>query len=252
MGSLWSLAVSALHSRPPNPLKDVLRLAADTFAPRGASARLPVDTTALVAALERLEASDVGIPLPADDLGSPSSPEAVRAADNAAIRYLSLDSRRAYSMGVFFLPRNSRIPLHDHLGMHVVSKLLYGTLHVSSYHIHSDPVAAQRSGSRAEHVLTEVRTGGRDVHVLQPSFANLHEILACTDCAMLDVIGPPYREPERGCQYYALRGSDTVVPIETPADFCCLSASMPDVSQRVAGLLAEIDAERGGRGLRTA
>lgn len=101
-----------------------------------------------------------------------------------------------------------------------------------------------------EHVSTAMRTDPREVQALSPSYANVHEILACTDCAMLDVIGPPYQGPERRCQYYKLGDSDTLVPIEEPADFSCRSLSAPAVTRLVEDVLAEIERERayGGRG----
>jgi cysteamine dioxygenase len=36
-------------------------------------------------------------------------------------------------LAVFFVPKNEAIPLHDHPGMHVFSKVLFGKVHMLSY-----------------------------------------------------------------------------------------------------------------------
>jgi hypothetical protein len=44
-----------------------------------------------------------------------------------------LDDAPHYSVGLFFFPKGSYIPLHDHLNLLVFSKVLTGTLHIASY-----------------------------------------------------------------------------------------------------------------------
>ena len=56
-------------------------------------------------------------------LKPPQSPAPV-----APVLYQHVDGGDGYSMGVFVLPPHGSIPLHNHPGMCVLSKLLYGDL----------------------------------------------------------------------------------------------------------------------------
>lgn len=125
------------------------------------------------------------------------------------VGYTSIYQCKNYSICIFFLPTNAVIPLHNHPGMTVFSKLLIGTMHVKAYdwvnQVESEDSTTPPSKMRlAKLKANGIFTAPCDTSVLYPtSGGNIHEFRAITPCAILDVIGPPYSiEEGRDCSYY--------------------------------------------------
>ena len=97
------------------------------------------DVNAIAPLMDRVTPADLGIVPPtraANHLalrlfGRPGT--GPRAPQYPPLEYLKLHESAAFAMGVFCFPENGKIPLHDHPGMTVVSKLLYGRVRVLSY-----------------------------------------------------------------------------------------------------------------------
>ncbi|KAL8095089.1 hypothetical protein AgCh_036518 [Apium graveolens] len=115
-----------------------------------------------------------------------------------------------FSLCIFFLPVGAVIPLHNHPGMTVFSKLLLGTMHIKAYDW-VDPVDSSSNDSKPSSKLRLARlkadnvfTAPCDSSVLYPaSGGNIHAFTALTPCAVLDVLGPPYsKEDGRDGSYY--------------------------------------------------
>jgi len=147
------------------------------------------------------------------------------------IRYLHLHECNKFSIGIFCLPPSSVLPLHNHPGMTVFSKLLFGTMHIKSYDWVADVPATlpvgldttqeeeQNPEGKQEYPIPRVQspkvrlakvkansnfTAPCDTSILYPAEGgNMHCFTAVTACAVLDVLGPPYNDAEgRHCQYY--------------------------------------------------
>merc|ERR1711862_702456 len=129
------------------------------------------------------------------------------------------------TMCIFTLPAGSRLPLHDHPGMTVFGRLLFGKMQVRPYDLDGkaeEPSFNLFSWSPSPRKVVQ---RGETVHGpepvtyhLTPDHGNLHEIVALEDMAFFDVLFPPYSESEgRPCNYYAIgkdpkTGDAVVVP----------------------------------------
>lgn len=134
------------------------------------------------------------------------------------ITYLHLCECDKFSIGIFCLPPSGVIPLHNHPGMTVFGKLLFGTMHIKSYDwvddgplmtttnaVSSKADVIQPAGVRLAKVkVNSDFTAPCGTSILYPADGgNMHCFTAMTPCAVLDVLGPPYCDPEgRHCQYY--------------------------------------------------
>ncbi|GJP67582.1 hypothetical protein CLOP_g24389 [Closterium sp. NIES-67] len=156
------------------------------------------------------------------------------------ITYLHVYECDDFSIGIFCLPASACIPLHNHPGMTVLSKLLYGSMHIRSFDwvrpmddaasaaalataTAAAASAAAAAGSAAaspdvrlaELVEDQVLTAPCATEVLHPTCGgNLHAFTAVTACAVLDVLAPPYNaDAGRHCSYFHELSSLSTLPL---------------------------------------
>ena len=140
-----------------------------------------------------------------------------------ACTYLGIVEHADYAIATFVLAPGARIPLHDHPGMTVLSKLLFGRLRVTSYDapppVPAEPRSAglgaawsralrrapsrRRLSARPPEVRTVAGGPASEVLRLEPLRGNLHCFEALEHTAIFDVLTPPYNHgADRPCRYY--------------------------------------------------
>jgi len=196
----------------------------------------------LQAILDSFKPLDVGLSEPLNNSGSS---EDVVSNNSEPISYLHMYDCDRFTMGIFCIPGGSTIPLHDHPEMTVLSKLLYGKLHVRSFDwlasaphgnnrytqgdeskapLRVSPSFSLPKGSRpAMQVADKVMYPSSPTAVLFPDNGGVvHEFMALTDCAILDVLSPPYNVAEgRDCTYYkelTVEGGHVLVDTDRQTD----------------------------------
>ncbi len=138
-----------------------------------------------------------------------------------ACTYLGIVENDEYAIAAFVLAPHATIPLHDHPGMTVLSRVISGSLRVTSFDVGADG-KARRSIS--------LMTSADGPAALFPAVNNVHEFRAGdAGACVLDVIVPPYDEDAgRACHYFeavSIRGGVFELrEIPEPGDFECLGA----------------------------
>ncbi|KAI4381604.1 hypothetical protein MLD38_007664 [Melastoma candidum] len=190
----------------PNALQDLFVACREIFKGPG-TVPTPHDVLALRSILDDMRPEDVGL---SDDLPF-FDPKSTTSETSPRVSYTTIYECGNFSLCIFFLPSGGVIPLHNHPGMTVFSKLLLGSMHVRSYDWinpcdPSTPCAITRSSNAkpARVKMNGIITAPCKSSVLYPTTGgNIHEFKAVTPCAILDVIGPPYSQQDgRDCSYY--------------------------------------------------
>lgn len=127
-------------------------------------------------------------------------------ADQRAIAYVPVIEAPSFTMVVFIFPPGSSIPLHDHIGMTVVSRVLWGSLEIHSFDVITNiPVPEGISGVVAKRRPDDLVAAG-ETRWLTPEAGNLHSFTAKEWTAVFDVLVPPYDENAgRACSFYRER-----------------------------------------------
>ncbi|CAI0433183.1 unnamed protein product [Linum tenue] len=167
---------------------------------------LPPDVDRLCHILDNMQPEDVGLSSKLQFF-NPNNNNALvvqGTVNRPRVKYTTIYKCTNFSLCIFFLPAGSVIPLHNHPGMTVFSKLLLGEVHIKSYDLVGCQPASSSKLRLARLVADKVYQAPCDTSVLYPTTGgNIHQFVAVTPCAMLDVLGPPYSmEDGRDCSYY--------------------------------------------------
>ena len=148
--------------------------------------------------VQRMQFSDLGLTCTIESLvlsvlGSPN------------IRFFDVLDHASLSVSLVILPSGTRIPLHDHPGMHVFTKVLVGKLDIQMLDVEFLlPCAAVPLGTSVGVSNTRIVTlKAGEFCELTPVVGNIHGV-ACSGsetAIMLDVMLPPYPSDD-SCHYF--------------------------------------------------
>ena len=185
---------AAAMSKRPKTIQGIYNIMKNIDVRRVTDPTSHVDVTACMEEMNKLTLEDVGL--------HPQLLKTVK--DNMC---MTICSTPTFNMAVFLVGPGKRLPLHDHPNMIVLSRLLHGTCHVSSF-TPKDPTALHRNNSNASSILYNrevvAKTPSDATWCLSPTISNFHELRSEGVSILFDVLMPPYDESEqRPCNYYA-------------------------------------------------
>lgn len=141
-----------------------------------------------------------------------------------------------FELDVFVLPPRAQIPLHNHPGMMVISKVLFGGVEISAFdHLpvenHGNKISETNSDIYHDHdhdgksdqreidginqhdqerkeiaicQMNQTFDETDDAFMLLPHHRNIHRLIASErGCAFFDILTPPYDGEERDCTYFS-------------------------------------------------
>ena len=150
--------------------------------------------------------------------------------------YVEIFENQSISVGIFIIKDGASIPMHDHLGMFGLLKVLTGNLKLQSY----TPVAESLNELNQFTILATksspaLLTEKDGTAILFPKENNIHELGAIDGLAsFLDILSPPYKvdgDPslQRDCHYYkeiearqnTAQDLNSLLRIPCPLSFTC-------------------------------
>lgn len=174
----------------------------------------------------------------------------LRAQDPSRLRgrggvgYQDVYSGPDMTLCIFLIRAGSYIPMHDHPGMHVFGRLLFGRMQVVAYDLEQEspgsppdlgdlepdsPELGHSHGHEVRRRLRRARLTQDNVlgpepvtYSLGPSRYNIHELHALEDLAFFDIVSPPYNtRVGRDCTYYARVAAGTSPEARSPPEGSC-------------------------------
>ncbi|CAE8587013.1 unnamed protein product, partial [Polarella glacialis] len=128
---------------------------------------------------------------------------AARIACRSGVAYQEIWSSSQMTICIFLLRAGARIPLHDHPGMRVFGRLLFGRMRVLSFDLAEELPAEGGAPVRAKCYGRKVLGPEPVTYGLGPEEGNVHELQAIDHCAFFDILTPPYDVARgRDCTYY--------------------------------------------------
>jgi len=103
-----------------------------------------------------------------------------------AMKCMNLYEDQNLTVALFCFPAGAIIPIHDHPGMTVFTKLICGVMHVREFDVVSPLTGLAKL--TCDKVVEASQTG---VRVIGPNHSNLHTFQAVTNCCVFDILTPP-------------------------------------------------------------